>query len=177
MHLDLLEHTHPIIVRDLCEEVASLFNQSKLHPIKANVFEATNVVSAFRLMSSGKHHGKIIIEFPQSFRPQEISAHPQTLFPHDKSVLVTGGVRGIGLEIASWAASRGAQHIILVGSSGKMPYESELRIKDLKEEYPLIDIVTLCFLVILKEFSSAFFFVIYLYTPTCRAVVFLSVFI
>lgn len=50
---------------------------------------------------------------------------PTTLTPSsalplraDASYLVTGGLRGLGLEAARWLAARGARHLILAGRSG-----------------------------------------------------------
>ncbi len=41
---------------------------------------------------------------------------PVTL-PGDASILVTGGLRGLGLESARWLAARGARHVLLAGRS------------------------------------------------------------
>lgn len=42
----------------------------------------------------------------------------------DASYLVTGGLGGVGLEIARWLAERGARHLLLAGRRGLPPRES-----------------------------------------------------
>ena len=42
----------------------------------------------------------------------------------DASYLITGGLGGVGLEIARWLAERGARHLLLAGRRGLPPRES-----------------------------------------------------
>lgn len=41
----------------------------------------------------------------------------KNLFHEDKSYLITGGLKGLGLFIAGWMAQRGAKHLVLLGRS------------------------------------------------------------
>ncbi|KAL3450159.1 KR domain-containing protein [Aspergillus insuetus] len=71
----------------------------------------------------------IIKVYEQEGVPQAASLQPLSQHEGDDSVgplrlnpestyMVTGGTRGIGLEIASWLAGHGARHLILVSRSG-----------------------------------------------------------
>ena len=42
-------------------------------------------------------------------------------FRADASYLITGGLGGVGLEVARWMAGRGARHLVLMGRSGASP--------------------------------------------------------
>ena len=42
---------------------------------------------------------------------------PKKLFQGDKSYLITGGLKGLGLYIAAWMAKQGAKHLVLLGRS------------------------------------------------------------
>ncbi len=50
----------------------------------------------------------------RAFTPKEFSIE------HDASYLITGGLWGLGLEVAHWLAKKGAQHLILMGRT-KLP--------------------------------------------------------
>jgi acyl transferase domain-containing protein/acyl carrier protein len=45
------------------------------------------------------------------------SDNPRLLFRSDSTYLITGGLGGIGLQVARWAVEQGTQHLILVGRS------------------------------------------------------------
>ncbi|WP_437512398.1 SDR family NAD(P)-dependent oxidoreductase [Sorangium sp. So ce1099] len=47
-----------------------------------------------------------------------LSARASRPFATSGTALVTGGLGGVGLEIAKWLAGRGAQHVVLVGRRG-----------------------------------------------------------
>ena len=150
VHLDLLDQTHPHKVRALIDECTEMLANGKLKPTPTQVFPADQVVDAFKLMASGKHQGKIVVEIPKNFKPSTVDAQtgqprlPQTLFPANGSVLVTGGTRGLGLEVGRWAADKGARHLILLTSSGDIPAKSTLVMEAIKATHPgiTIDCVT-----------------------------------
>ena len=50
----------------------------------------------------------------RAFTPQKFS------IKHDASYLITGGLWGLGLEVAHWLAKKGAQHLVLMGRT-KLP--------------------------------------------------------
>ncbi len=43
---------------------------------------------------------------------------PSTAFREDGTYLITGGLGGVGLAVARWAASQGARHLVLIGRRG-----------------------------------------------------------
>jgi thioester reductase-like protein len=150
VHLDLLDKTHPHKVRKLIDDCAAKLACGDLVPIPTQTYPAEKVVDAFKLMASGKHQGKIVVEIPKGFNPlaetaksgatPEFPLLAQTLFPADGTVLVTGGSRGLGLEVARWAADKGAMNLLLLSGTGRVPAESELTLEAIRRSHPGINI-------------------------------------
>jgi NAD(P)-dependent dehydrogenase (short-subunit alcohol dehydrogenase family)/acyl carrier protein len=103
--------------RRLFRSVMRLFESGSLSPLPYRKFKANEIVDAFRLMQQAGHIGKIIIAPPAR---GEIKQLPERGFvaPSDKTILITGGLGGFGLETARWLVDRGARHLVLVGRSG-----------------------------------------------------------
>jgi acyl carrier protein len=86
-------------------------------------------------MSKALHFGKVVLKpswgelaCPVQFQPEKASIKP------DKSYLITGGVRGLGLLIAQWLVQKGAKHLILVNRSGEPYPETASTIQRLQEK-------------------------------------------
>ncbi len=61
-------------------------------------------------MAQARHIGKVVLTMPA--RPRERRAARR---PADATYLVTGGLGGLGLEVARWLVERGARALVLVG--------------------------------------------------------------
>jgi len=108
-------------LRSALLELLELFGRGAITPPPIRVFPAAQVKDAFRHMAQAKHSGKIVVSMqdpslriaPAPPRPPAITA--------DGAYLVTGGLGGLGLEVARWLAARGARHLTLVGRSAPSP--------------------------------------------------------
>src|SRR5436190_1446606 len=56
---------------------------------------------------------------PRMVRKSGLKQQPLTLH-QDSSYLITGGLWGLGLEVARWLAQKGAKHLVLLGRT-KLP--------------------------------------------------------
>jgi len=54
--------------------------------------------------------------------------------------MITGGSRGLGIELARWAADRGAMNLLCLSGSGDVPEKSQLLIKSIEAAHPGINI-------------------------------------
>jgi len=72
--------------------------------------ELDEASAAFRHMMKARQIGKIVVSH------QRVAPAPLTR--PDGQYLVTGGLSGLGLEVAEWLVARGAKHISLVGRRG-----------------------------------------------------------
>jgi acyl transferase domain-containing protein/NAD(P)-dependent dehydrogenase (short-subunit alcohol dehydrogenase family) len=99
------------------ERIAKLFSRlmddlagGALPALPVTPFALDEVSGAFRHMMTARHIGKIVVSHQR--------APPAPLVRPDGQYLVTGGLSGLGLEVAEWLVARGARHISLVGRRG-----------------------------------------------------------
>ena len=80
-------------------------------------------------MAQARHIGKIVLCHHK--RGMHVSA--------DASYLVTGGMGGLGLQVAKWLAARGARNIVLMGRSAPSEQAREA-IEQLRQSGSRVDI-------------------------------------
>lgn len=114
--VDRLAVQKPEIHSQAMTEIAELFGQGKLWVPEITEFPISKVTDALKFMTRGAYCGKIVLRMEgeriPSLPPRQASFRP------DASYLISAGASGFGLEIASWMAQRGAQHLVLLSRSG-----------------------------------------------------------
>lgn len=127
---DLLEMAQtPRVIADLLAELMPEFEQG-LRPLPHQVFPVKEVAIAYRFMAQAKHIGKVVITLPQpapSLRP-------------DASYWITGGLGGLGLEVAREFVEHGATHLVLIGR-GQATATAEAAIACLEHQGATIHVV------------------------------------
>ncbi len=105
--------------RDLMAEIAGLAEKGALTPLPFRSFPASRIDAAFRLMAGGKHTGKVVVGFAESFilRKGEPPLPTFSIKP-DGAYLITGGLGGFGRVLAEWLVECGARHLVLSSRSG-----------------------------------------------------------
>ncbi|MEL7462970.1 MAG: SDR family NAD(P)-dependent oxidoreductase [Pseudomonadota bacterium] len=111
---DQLLSTRPDVADRLFRDLAEGFASGDFTPPPALVFEADEIVDAFRLMQKSGHVGKIIVRPPAAPEPVEVDAKPVG----EGAWLIVGGLGGFGLETANWLASKGVKKLWLSSRSG-----------------------------------------------------------
>jgi acyl transferase domain-containing protein/NADPH:quinone reductase-like Zn-dependent oxidoreductase/SAM-dependent methyltransferase/acyl carrier protein len=130
------------LTRDMFAEVADLVEQGALRPLPFRAFPAFNVDSAFRLMAGGKHIGKVIVSFPQSFVPRRGEPiAPQFEIKSDGCYLITGAFGGFGKVLADWLVQSGARHLVLSSRNGASTPEAEGFVEKLRDSGTEVEIV------------------------------------
>lgn len=105
----------------MLDGVADGLKSGVIKPIKANVFEASEVDKAFRFMASGKHMGKVLLKIRQNENDVQtlpISVHPRIYCNPLECFILIGGLGGFGLELADWLVLRGCTKIVMSSSRG-----------------------------------------------------------
>lgn len=103
----------------LFQQVIDFYQEGKIHPIRPiTVFEAGEVIDAFRYMQTGKHMGKILVKMPDNPSEIPLTKGCQTinLSPHG-SYLLVGGLGGLGRAVTTWMVEKGARHFIFLSRS------------------------------------------------------------
>jgi len=102
--LDQICQDNPQEISPLLQTLIDLFKENILVPLPKTCFTLSKAVDAFKYLQQAKQIGKVVINLP--------STH---LVLNDKaSYLITGGLGGIGLEIAKFLGQHGAKHLVLM---------------------------------------------------------------
>ncbi|KAL9609347.1 MAG: hypothetical protein Q9167_005871 [Letrouitia subvulpina] len=118
--LGVLLQRQPNTLKRVLSEVIDMHNQALLQPIMPiTVFSVSELQQAMRLMQSGKHTGKIVIEASEDSIVQALPApSPVAVKSSAATYLITGGTGGLGRSITRWLAREGVKNIILASRSG-----------------------------------------------------------
>ncbi|KAJ5081201.1 hypothetical protein N7456_013439 [Penicillium angulare] len=121
------------------------------HPI--NLFGIGEIEKAFRLMQTGQHIGKVVLEmrgsdqvkvylnsinfrlsFPWLTNLQTVLKTKDNLvLDPNATFVISGGLGGLGQNIASWLVDHGARHLLLLSRSGGQSEKGRALIKRLEE--------------------------------------------
>lgn len=101
---------NPAMIAEMLGELARAFESGELRPLPAALYPIKDASDAFRTMAQARHIGKIVL----NLQPNAPQIKVQDLVSRG-TVLVTGGLGALGVEVARWLAIRGAKHIVLAG--------------------------------------------------------------
>jgi NAD(P)-dependent dehydrogenase (short-subunit alcohol dehydrogenase family)/acyl carrier protein len=126
-------HGDQALTRRTLEEISRLVEQGDLSPLPFHSFPACRVDAAFRLLAQGKHIGKVLVAFPEVFRPRRAKplAPPFAVDP-EGCYLITGAFGGFGKVLARWLVECGARHLVLNSRSSGTTPEAQAFVKDLR---------------------------------------------
>ena len=101
--LDTLTNDEPDKAQRLLQKVMKLFEEKVITVIHETEFPLSQAIHAFQYLQQAKQIGKVVVTLPP----------PEIKFQANASYLVTGGLGGIGLEVAKYLSENGAGRIIL----------------------------------------------------------------
>ena len=104
--LDRLASGEPARLGSVLRAVVERLRDGELRPLPHTVWPLAEAGAALDHMRAARHMGKIVL-VPSALATGRLRA--------DRSYLVTGGLGGIGLELAGWLAKLGAGAIVLNG--------------------------------------------------------------
>lgn len=118
--------------KNLMEEMKKCIKKDFVKPIPYTRFDALSIRQALGYLQKAKHIGKVVCIMPDeklSVKDIQQSQSPKTNLFNDRSTyLITGGLGGIGLEVAKFMMNSGAKYLILASRSPPKP-EIESSIK------------------------------------------------
>jgi len=133
---DQLMKEHPDLTQRLFSEVMELFARGLLFPLPCHVFEAEEVMDAFRYMQQARHIGKIVVTYRNGVMAEVLPHESQhrSFSATGGTCLITGGLTGFGLKTAEWLAEKGARHLVLISRRGPASSEARTAIEHLKNQ-------------------------------------------
>lgn len=130
--VDQLLAVDPVITERGLAEVVAGFADGSYMPLPTLCFEAFEIGSAFRLMQSAGHIGKIVVRPPASSIGDVVAPRDGRFVPGDGVQLVVGGTGGFGLATAFWLADQGARKIVVASRTGNVAIQQQPRIEALR---------------------------------------------
>lgn len=133
VHMIPIINQRPKIMRRVLDRLMDLHRYGALKPIQPmQVFDATSIEEAFRLMQQGKHIGKLVVRLPEDPSLLRTGAvkQPLSLRP-DASYLLVGGLGGLGRALSTWLAERGAKNLIYLSPNAGRGFQDEALVKEL----------------------------------------------
>ncbi|WP_425395471.1 SDR family NAD(P)-dependent oxidoreductase [Aeoliella sp.] len=122
--LDRMLRERPAYIRGLYHEMMPYFEAGKYQPELFTRFELDATIDAFRYMSQRKNIGKVVVAIADSLSATDEPATPEKQTVRgDGSYLITGGLGGLGLQVADWLAGQGAGGLVLM--SRRAPNETQ----------------------------------------------------
>jgi acyl transferase domain-containing protein/acyl-CoA synthetase (AMP-forming)/AMP-acid ligase II/aryl carrier-like protein len=111
--IDLMQVTtqQPDQIQSMLRRVIQQVQTGQLQPLPHTRFPRDRLIDAFRYMQQAQHIGKVVIEFAKpTFTPRP-----------DGVYVITGGLGGLGLQVARSLVEWGATHLLLLGRTAPNP--------------------------------------------------------
>ncbi|WP_020639582.1 hybrid non-ribosomal peptide synthetase/type I polyketide synthase [Amycolatopsis balhimycina] len=107
----------PALVAGELRALLARFASGALRPLPHRVYHPSQTRAAFRHLAAGEHIGKLVLAMSERDVPVTPlpAAGPERF---DGTWLVTGGLAGIGLDLAARLAGAGVRQLVLVSRSG-----------------------------------------------------------
>ena len=113
--IDRLMIDDPLLSRKLSQACLDLLDQGALPSLQVTVFPYKDYDKALRLMTTGRHQGKLVLMAPLASADSGFTiADVRPLLKADATYLVTGGLGGFGLRLLPYLVASGARHITLM---------------------------------------------------------------
>lgn len=118
----------PVVI----QELGRLFRENAVGRHCYSLFPMSGFKDAFTHMSKALHFGKVVLKpFWGRLGAPVFHQTPAVDIRGDKTYLITGGARGLGLILAQWLVEKGARNLVLVNRSGKAHPETQAAIQAL----------------------------------------------
>ncbi len=125
-----LAAVQPSLARAQVEEITRRVHAGQYRPLLHRTYPAARIAEAFRSMQQSRHVGKLVVSFDDDPAPVECSPAPVRL-DAEGTYLVTGGLSGLGAEVARGLGRWGARRLALVGRRGLASPEAPALIEEL----------------------------------------------
>jgi len=103
---------------ELLSRIEGYIAHGKYTGLPCVTYPLSRVRDAFYHFQKAKHIGKIVLKIPRTILSDSGKIeHKHLIFNSKSSYMITGGLGGLGIEVAKWMKSTGARTIILLGRS------------------------------------------------------------
>lgn len=128
-NLELMERIAPDMLASIFSHAFSLVRQGAVKPVTPVMsYPLGQVEDAFRLMQSGKHRGKIVLDFERHSSetiPVANSIRGTTRLSSEATYVLVGGLGGLGRSLSNLLVSQGARNLCFLSRSGAASSEAK----------------------------------------------------
>ena len=118
--VDRLLLDDPFLSHELSRACLDLLDQGAVPPLPLTAFPYADYDKALRLMTKGKHQGKLVLTAPPDpHDPGFPIADFRPFLDPEATYLVTGGLGGFGLRLLPYLVAAGARHLTLLDRDPK----------------------------------------------------------
>ncbi|ORA72925.1 polyketide synthase [Mycobacterium heidelbergense] len=118
LDLALMAATQPRHVNELLRTVYRLVGDGELPPLERTVYPLAQAATAIRVMGAAEHTGKLLLSIPREGDATVVVPPERArVFRGDGAYLITGGLGGLGLFLATEMAKAGCGRIVLTARS------------------------------------------------------------
>ncbi|KAF2633120.1 putative polyketide synthase [Macroventuria anomochaeta] len=130
--VQMLNEDKPFVHRLLNDVVELIASEKLKHQVTLQPYKLGEIEAAFRLISAGKHMGKVILTVDPGEMVQALPESPvlPKLLPEATYVLA-GGFGGLGIRLIRWLGTRGARTIVTLSRSGDKSPAAKACIKEM----------------------------------------------
>ncbi|PGH05127.1 hypothetical protein AJ79_06875 [Helicocarpus griseus UAMH5409] len=131
--LTLLARERPQLMKKVMSEVFKMFEMGTAKAISPITrFSISDFEEACHNLQTGRCIGKIVIEAEKDALVKVFPRKkPGNILSPEASYIVVGGTGGLGRNITSWLAEKGARHIIVISRSGGSDERVKKMVNDL----------------------------------------------
>lgn len=121
----------PKLAGELFVEVLKLFENGDFRPLPMTLFAHDRVQEAFQMMQQSLHIGKIVVTYENNAEASHIASGGNVAV--NGTVVITGGLGGLGRRVAERMINRGAKALVLLSRSGAATDEAKAFVKRLED--------------------------------------------
>lgn len=127
----------PRTIQTMLARLVTAFRNGEIEPPPTRVFPISEACDAFRLVSHGKHIGKVVLSLTSASSPDKSNRMPVR---SDASYLITGGLGALGLNVAELMAECGAGRLVLCGRN-KPSSAANKALKEIEHSGATVEVV------------------------------------
>ena len=123
------------LMRSIVDGTEPYLSQGLIKPAQSlNILPVSDIVKGLRLLQSGKHMGKIVLEWEASSQLPVLRTSLLQPKQNDGAVLLVGGMGGLGRSIARMLVLRGARKLCFMSRSAGTSAEAQHLLNELAEQ-------------------------------------------
>lgn len=121
----------PKLAGELFVEVLKHFENGDFRPLPMMLFAHDRVQEAFQMMQQSLHIGKLVVTYENNAEASHIASGGNVAV--NGTVVITGGLGGLGRRVAERMINRGAKALVLLSRSGAATDEAKAFVKRLED--------------------------------------------